>query len=158
MRKKVFGRQLKRSKKTRGALFVGLVASLVKYDKITTTEAKAKAVLPDIDHLINLAKTRSTASTRRLYALMRNDKAPVKKLIEEVAPKLMDRESGYVKIIKLGPRRGDSAPMVRLEWVVDVSKQPKAKTKSPAKRDQILPDKPKKERQGIKPEKVKKKL
>ncbi len=127
MRKKVFGRQLKRDRSSRSALFRGLVKSLIEYEKISTTETRVKAILPDIDHLVNLAKEKSTASLRRLYSELGNDKESVKKLTEKIAPALMDRKSGYTRIIKLVARKGDNAKMARLEWVAVVEEKPKAK-------------------------------
>lgn len=132
MRKKVFGRQLSRSTKSRKALFRGLMKSLIQYGKIETTETKAKSILPEIDGLINFAKEGSTASMRRLYGILGNDKAAVKKLTEET--KLFkSRNSGYTRITKLGFRRGDGAQMVRLAWVKDeIIEKKKEKTKKRA--------------------------
>ena len=132
MRKKVFGRQLKRGRGSRNALFRALFRALIEYERISTTKARARAVLPEIDHLVNLAKDGSTSSLRRLYAILGNDKDSVKKLSEVLAPRFADRKSGYIRLINLNPRAGDNAEMVRLEWVTSVSQQ----SKSPAKQGQ----------------------
>ncbi len=91
--------------------------SLIEYERISTTKTRARAVLPELDHLVNLAKDGSTSALRRLYAILGNDKGSVKKLSEVLVPRLTDRKSGYVRMVKLGPRVGDNAEMVRLEWV-----------------------------------------
>lgn len=127
MRKKVFGKQLGRNKNSRKALFRALLSSFFKHGKIVTTRAKVDAILPDIDGMVNLAKVGSTASLRKLFADLGNDKESVKNLVA-AAPKLGDRNSGYTRMIRLGARQGDNAEMARIEWVVDVTEKPKAKT------------------------------
>ena len=74
MKKRVYGRKLSRERDTRRALFRTLIRALVKYDKIVTTKAKAKAIQGDIDKLVNLAKKDSIQARRRLFASLGNDK------------------------------------------------------------------------------------
>lgn len=131
MRKKVFGRKLGRAVDTRRALFRGLIKSLITYGEITTTDAKAKSIMPDIDGLVNLAKDGSTASLRRLYGQLGNDKKVVKLMVEGVAVSSKNRNSGYVKMVKMGARRGDNAEMTKLTWTdkVEVEKTKEVKPK-----------------------------
>jgi large subunit ribosomal protein L17 len=122
MKKKVFGRKLSRERDTRRALFRSLIAAFVRHGRIKTTKAKAKAVQPAIDKLVNIAKDGSQSSLRRLYALLGNNKEATKSLFE-IAKLFKDRKSGYTRIINLGSRRGDAAQMTRLEWVKEVKVQ-----------------------------------
>ena len=139
MKKKVYGRKFSRERDTRRALFRSLVKALVEHGKIVTTKAKAKATQPLVDKVVNLAKKKEIASQRRLFSLLGNDKKTTKLLVEKIAPLFPDRASGFTRIISLPPRRGDQAPMVRLEWVrqetVEVKKTKAQKeTKREAKR------------------------
>jgi large subunit ribosomal protein L17 len=117
MRKKVFGRQLARGEGARRALFRSQIGSLIEYGHISTTTAKAKSMAREVDHLVNLAKQGTTASLRNLYAIFGNNKNFVKRLHKIIAPVMSDRSTGYTRMIKLVPRKGDSAAMTRIEWV-----------------------------------------
>lgn len=128
MKKKVFGRQLSRERDTRRALFRGLIRALVEHGKIKTTKAKAKAILADIDKLVNLAKVGTTSANRRVFAYLGNDRVTTKKLLETIAPSFSDRRGGYTRIVPLPRRRGDAAPMVRLEWVKEIGVKTKGKS------------------------------
>ncbi len=135
MRHRVAGRKLNRSSGHRTALRRNLVTALLCHERIETTEAKAKAVRGQAEKLITLAK-RGLASeqqepskgvhARRLAAgrlnrwLTDSDGTRVdvlKKLFDEIAPRYADRPGGYTRMYKLGPRKGDAAPMVLLELV-----------------------------------------
>ncbi|MFA6537531.1 MAG: 50S ribosomal protein L17 [Patescibacteria group bacterium] len=100
----------------RKALLKGLSVSLVTRDKIKTTLARAKAVRPVIEKMITRAKSNTLAGRRILLASLGNEKA-VKKLIDKVAPKYVERKGGYTRIIKLANRKGDDAPMAIIELV-----------------------------------------
>lgn len=126
MRKRVFGRQLARGTDTRRALFRALLSSLVEYGKITTTKAKAKAILPEIDRVVNLAKNKEVASQRRLFAFLGNDKVTAKRL-GILSSELKDRKTGYVSMVNLTPRKGDGALMTRLEFIRDIKETKKEK-------------------------------
>lgn len=117
MKKRVYGRKLSRERDTRRALFRALIKALVKYDKIVTTKAKAKAIQGDIDRLVNLAKDGSIQKQRRLFASLGNDKETTKAFVERIAPSFKERKGGYTRIINLPRRRGDAAEIVRMEWV-----------------------------------------
>ena len=115
MKHRIFGRKLKRTTKQRKALFKSLISSLVLKGKIKTTEAKAKAIVGQVDKIVNVAK-KGTLSGRRYLLTFLEEKA-VGKLLDEVAPSFSSRSSGFTQIIKIGPRKGDNASMVLLRWV-----------------------------------------
>lgn len=116
MRHNVMGRKLGRSMDQRKALFRTLATELFRHDRIKTTEAKAKAIQPIAEKLITLAR-RGDLHARRQAAKEVTDPAILKKLFEEIAPRMQEREGGYTRIYKLGPRRGDAAPMALIELV-----------------------------------------
>jgi large subunit ribosomal protein L17 len=122
MRHLVAGRHLGRSSAQRQALFRNLVTELLRHGRIRTTEAKAKAIRSDAEHIITIAKRGLREETyalhaRRLAAARLNDPVVTKRLFEEIAPTFESRAGGYTRIMKLGPRRGDGAEMVVLELV-----------------------------------------
>jgi len=84
--------------------------------RITTTEAKARAVRPVVEKMITLGK-RGDLHARRQAAAFLMDKSVVKKLFDEIAPRYAERQGGYTRIVKIGPRRGDAAPMSIIELV-----------------------------------------
>lgn len=98
----------------RGVLYRALSTALIEHGRIKTTEAKAKSLSAHIAKLITLAKKQNVASRRLLLAQI-GEKA-VKKLMDEVAVQLKDRNGGYTKIMRLGQRRSDGAPMVLIEF------------------------------------------
>lgn len=116
MRHRVAGRTLSRSTGQRRALYRNLVTQLLKHGRIETTEAKAKAVKGHAEKVITLAK-QGGVHARRLAAAQLNEPEVVKNLFAEIGPKYKDRPGGYTRILKLGPRQGDAAPMVILELV-----------------------------------------
>jgi len=116
MRHKVAGRSLSRPTGQRLSLYRNQVTALLDHEKITTTEAKAKEVRSLAERMISLAKDGSLASRREALAFV-TDKKVVYKLFADIAPSYADRSGGYTRLLKLGPRPGDSAPMVRIELV-----------------------------------------
>ncbi len=116
MRHKISGRKFDRCGDERRALLRGLVADLLRHERMRTTEAKAKEVRPIAEKMITLGKD-GTVHARRMAAAYIIDKDVVKKLFDEIAPRFTTRPGGYTRIIKLGPRHGDSAPMAQLELV-----------------------------------------
>jgi large subunit ribosomal protein L17 len=96
---------------------MNLVKELVDHERIRTTEAKAKAVKPEVEKLITLAKRGDLHARRQALAALGQDKFVVYKLFEEIAPRYAERPGGYTRILKLGPRRSDSTEMVFLELV-----------------------------------------
>ncbi len=111
--------KLGRTSAHRNALLANQVCSLIEHSRIKTTLAKAKAVRPLAEKLVTLGK-RGDLHARRLAAGKLGQKEAVKKLFAEVAPRAADRKGGYTRIIKLGPRQSDSAPMAYIEWVDNI--------------------------------------
>jgi large subunit ribosomal protein L17 len=98
------------------AMMGNLVASLIAAEFVVTTEAKAKALRPTAEKCITAAKKGGLHQHRRVVGLIR-DKDMAKKLFDEIGPRYAERPGGYTRILKLGPRPGDNAPMVRIELV-----------------------------------------
>ena len=98
------------------AMMANLVASLIAAEGIVTTEAKAKALRPIAEKVITKAKKGGVHNQRQVVAFLR-DKDMASKLFEEIGPRYADRNGGYTRILKLGPRHGDNAPMARIELV-----------------------------------------
>ncbi len=124
MRHRMAGKQLNRNTSQRTALRRGLVTELFRHGAIQTTEAKADAVRNQAEKLITKAKRSLAAgdpvkvvNARRQAATVIYGNEVVKKLFDEIAPKLATRNGGYTRIYKLGMRRGDAAQMVQLELV-----------------------------------------
>ena len=109
--------KLSRDSAHRKALFANLIKETIDHERIKTTEAKAKAVKPELEKMITLAKRGDLHARRQALAALNNDKFAVHKLFEELAPRYEDRPGGYSRILKLGPRRSDSTEMVYLELV-----------------------------------------
>jgi large subunit ribosomal protein L17 len=109
--------KLSRSASHRKALFMNLSRQVIDHERIKTTEAKAKAVKPELEKLITLAKRGDLHARRQALAALGQDKFVVYKLFEEVAPRYADRDGGYTRILKLGPRKSDATEMVYLELV-----------------------------------------
>jgi large subunit ribosomal protein L17 len=122
MRHSVFGKQLNRDTGQRQALLKGLAGALIRSEAIETTEAKAKAAQGLIEKLINKAKTASLTNIRHIESVI-TDKALVQKLVQEIAPRYKNRSGGYLKLIKLGTRTGDNAPIVRMELTAPPPKE-----------------------------------
>ena len=93
-----------------------LVASLIAAEGIVTTESKAKAVRPIAEKMITKARKGGVHNHRQVVAFLR-DKEMASKLFDEIGPRYEDRPGGYTRILKLGPRQGDNAPMARIELV-----------------------------------------
>jgi large subunit ribosomal protein L17 len=103
-------------------MMANLVASLVAAEALVTTEAKAKALRPVAEKVITKAKRASLDPEQRLHQLRQvqsylGDREMTAKLFDEIGPRYVDRNGGYTRILKLGPRHGDNAPMARIELV-----------------------------------------
>lgn len=114
--------KLGRNSSARKALFRDLVTDLFIYERIQTTESKAKEVRSIAEKLITLAKRGDLHARRQVAAFVRREQAneqqdAIQKLFDSIAPRFSERQGGYTRILKLGPRRGDAAPMVFLELV-----------------------------------------
>jgi large subunit ribosomal protein L17 len=109
--------KLSRDAAHRKALLSNLSKQLITHERIKTSEAKAKAVKPEVEKLITLAKRGDLHARRQALSALGQDKFTVHKLFEEVAPRYGQRPGGYTRIVKLGPRRSDSTEMVYIELV-----------------------------------------
>ncbi len=116
MRHRVAGTKLSRPTAHRLAMYHNLVTDLLQYEKIVTTEAKAKEVRSMAEKIITLGKAGNLHSRRQALTTVTNKKV-VDKVFKELAPRYASRNGGYTRILKLGPRVGDAAPMVRIELV-----------------------------------------
>ena len=109
--------KLSRDSAHRKALLANLCKEVIQHERIKTTEAKAKAVKPELEKLITLGKRGDLHARRQALSELGQDKFLVHKLFEEIAPRYAERPGGYARIVKLGPRRSDSTEMVFLELV-----------------------------------------
>jgi large subunit ribosomal protein L17 len=108
--------KLGRTAEHRKALLANQVCSLIEHQRIKTTLAKAKAVRPLAEKMVTLGKQGSLHARRTALAVLRQKNA-VKKLFDDIAPRSADRNGGYTRIIRLGIRKSDAAPVAFLEWV-----------------------------------------
>src|SRR5689334_12113471 len=97
-------------------ILANLASSLFEHDSITTTEAKAKRLRPLAERLVTFAKRGDLHARRRVLAVV-SDKGVVHRLFTEIAPDMAERNGGYTRITKIGPRKGDNAPMAVIELV-----------------------------------------
>jgi large subunit ribosomal protein L17 len=109
--------KLSRDTAHRKALLRNLCREIIEHERIRTSQAKAKAARPRIEKLITLGKRADLHARRQALSELGQDKFLVHKLFEEIAPRYAERDGGYVRIVKLGPRRSDSTEMVLLELV-----------------------------------------
>lgn len=116
MRHKVAGYKLKRPVDSRNALLRNLVTSMIEEERIVTTVPKAKAARPLVEHMITLAKADSLHTRRQAAAVLRTPKS-VKKLFDTLGTRFGQRNGGYTRITRLGPRQGDGAELAMLELV-----------------------------------------
>jgi large subunit ribosomal protein L17 len=114
---RIDGRKLSRKAGPRKALYKSLIVAVLRYETIKTTEARAKEVRGQVERIITLAKDGSLASRRRIISELPNEPLVIDKLLNEIAPKYGDRSSGFTRLVKLGQRAGDAAPIVQLELV-----------------------------------------
>lgn len=139
MRHGVYGKKLGRNTAERKALQLSLATALLQHERITTTEAKADFIRDFVEKLITTAKVGvaeggNGVHARRLAASrLNNDRVLVGKLFDTLAPRYAARSGGYTRVYKIGPRKGDNAPMVILELV---DRDPEAKGKELAEQAQ----------------------
>jgi len=129
----------------RRALWRNQVVNLILHGSITTTEARAKVLKSEVEHLISRAKKADLATRRWVLSLLPDDQA-AKKLFDQVVLQFMQRVGGYVRVVKLMPRRGDQASMARVEFVEEIKikeeekgkevKKTKLRKKSGGKKDE----------------------
>jgi len=116
MRHRVAGYKLKRDGGARNALLRGLVTNVIEQERVITTVPKAKAAKPLVEHIITLGKE-DTLHTRREAARFLYTPASVKKLFDKLGPRFGQRNGGYTRIVRLGPRKGDGAELAMIELV-----------------------------------------
>lgn len=144
MRKRVFGRKLKRTTNQRKALFKSLTHALVLHGRIKTTEAKAKAVKGEIEKLVTKAKKDEKAAMQILQKSIPVHVA--ERMIQVIAPLFKDRPGGYTRMIKIGSRKKDNASMVILEFVEKIP----GVILSPKRSSKLVTDSSKKEKKVVK--------
>jgi len=137
------GRKLNRTSAHRKALFRNLVTSVLDHERVQTTDAKAKALRPFVDRMITLGKRGTLHARRQALAFIRSETV-VKKLFDDVAVRFKERPGGYTRIVKLGVRRGDAAPMSLLELV---DRGDTAKSEAQKKRERRARSRQRKEEQ-----------
>ncbi|MDQ4018217.1 MAG: 50S ribosomal protein L17 [Actinomycetota bacterium] len=125
MRHQRAGRKLGRDSAHRKALYANLASALIEHGRIKTTEAKAKEVRPIVEQMITLGKRGDLHAHRQAVAYLRS-KSVAHKLFSDVAPRFAERPGGYTRVVKLGPRPGDAAPMAYLELVDYIPERPAA--------------------------------
>ncbi|MBU2577981.1 50S ribosomal protein L17 [Patescibacteria group bacterium] len=119
MRKQVFGRQLNRTKNQRQALFKGLINSLILKGEIETSLAKGKSIISQAEKLVTKAKN-GTLNDRRIIFRFLNKRDSVNRLVEEIAPLFKERKGGYLRLVRVGQRKGDQTEMVRVSFTEKV--------------------------------------
>ena len=117
MAHRIDGRKLSRKQGPRLALYKNLAVSVLRYERVRTTEAKAKEIRGQVERLITIAKVGDLNARRRVISEFPNEPLVMNKLFDEIAPKYADRTSGYTRIIRIGQRQGDAAEIVQLELV-----------------------------------------
>ena len=114
---RIDGRKLGRKMGPRLALYKNLTVSVLRYERVKTTEAKAKEIRGRVERMITLAKRGDLAARRTVVSEFPNEPLVVTKLFDEIAPKYADRTSGYTRIVKIGQRSGDAAEIVQIELI-----------------------------------------
>lgn len=151
MNKKILGKKLGRNVNQRKALFKGLMSSLILSQRIKTSEAKAKAIKPEIEKLVTKAK--KGGNSARLVLEKSLTPEAFEKIVKEVAPSFENRQGGYTRLIKMGKRLGDNTSMVLIEWTEVIKRAPlatepkgkkevKPKTKQSVKKPAVRAKKP----------------
>jgi len=143
MRHRVAGRKLSRHTQHRELMFRNMLVSLLQHERIRTTLAKGKEFRGWADRMITLGKKGTLHARRQAFALLRNHEM-VKKLFDEIAPKLKGREGGYTRIYKMGWRQGDGAPLSLVELVTFSHPEEKKKstvTKAKETLEKVVPKK-----------------
>ena len=154
MRHRVAGRKLSRHTQHRKLMFRNMLVSLLQHERIKTTLAKGKELRGWVDRIISLGKKGTLHARRQAFAILR-EKEIVKKVFEEIVPRLKDREGGYTRIYKMGWRRGDGAPLSLIELATLSS--PEQKKKSPVKKAKEVLEKVAPKRKGKEEKKEKEK-
>ena len=156
MRHRVAGRKLSRTTQHRELMFRNMLVSLLQHERIKTTLAKGKELRSWADKIITLGKKGTVHARRQAFARLR-DEGIVKKLFDEIAPKMKDRQGGYTRVYKLGWRQGDSAPLSLVELVTFTHPEEKKKSTMTRAKEVLGKVTPKKKEKVEKKEKGKEK-
>ena len=156
MRHRVAGRRLSRTTQHRELMFRNMLVSLLQHERIKTTLAKGKELRSWADKIITLGKKGTVHARRQAFARLR-DEGIVKKLFDEIAPKMKDRQGGYTRVYKLGWRQGDSAPLSLVELVTFAHPEEKKKSTMTKAKEVLERVTPKKKEKVEKKEKGKEK-
>jgi len=141
MRHRFGHKKLNRTSEHRKALIKNMLNSLVKYEQITTTLPKAKAIRPEAEKLITIGKNDTLSNTKRLVSKLQNIKT-VNKIRKTLSKRYESRKGGYTRIIKAGYRYGDNAPMAIIEFVdrdIEAKKVDRKKSKTENKNKETIP-------------------
>jgi len=141
------GRKLKRTSSHRKALLRNMVTSLLEFEKIETTDAKAKELRKVTDKMITWGKRRDLHARRQALKII-NNKKTVQKLFSDIAPRFRERRGGYTRIIKVGRRKGDNAPLSIIEIIPQEGEKPSTRGAKEAKGKPVK-QKPDKKREKI---------
>jgi large subunit ribosomal protein L17 len=114
---RIDGRKLSRKHGPRMSLYRNLTVSVLRYERVQTTEAKAKEVRGQVERMITLAKRGDLAARRSVVSQLPNEPLVVNKLFDVIAPKYADRQSGFTRLVHIGQRRGDAAEIVQIELI-----------------------------------------
>ncbi len=114
---RIDGRKLSRQRGPRLALYKNLIVSVLRYERVQTTEAKAKEIRNQVEHMITLAKRGDLAARRTVVSGLPNEPLVIAKLFDVIAPKYADRTSGYTRLVHIGQRKGDAAEIFQIELV-----------------------------------------
>lgn len=133
MKHQVKTKKLSRPKPHREAMLSNMAVSLFVHRTIRTTDAKAKALRQYADRLIATAKTDTIAARRNIFSELRSETA-VKKLFDEIVPHFAERQSGFTRVVRIGPRHGDGAPISLVELLTPRPKAESDKDKKKGKR------------------------
>jgi len=117
MAHRIDGRKLSRKQGPRLAMFKNLTVAVIRYERVKTTEAKAKEIQGRVERMITIAKRGDLTARRTVISEFPNEPKVVDKLFDEIAPKYADRQSGFTRIIRIGQRSGDAAEIVQIELV-----------------------------------------
>jgi large subunit ribosomal protein L17 len=156
MRHRVAGRKLSRHTQHREWMFRNMVVSLLTHERIKTTLPKAKELRSWADKVITLGKKGDLHARRRAFALLR-DRDVVKKLFDEIAPRFKDRVGGYTRVLKMGRRLGDAAPLSLVELTTYAPSEKEKKSTVTKAKEALKKVAPSKKGKGAKPEKGEKK-
>src|SRR4051812_48444956 len=114
---RIDGRKLGRQGGARTSLYRNLAVSVLRYERVKTTEAKAKEIRGQVERMITLAKRGDLAARRTVVSELPNEPLVITKLFDVIAPKYADRQSGFTRLVHIGQRKGDAAEIVQIELI-----------------------------------------